>query len=231
MNGTDPENGVRREVMAAIKAGKAAMRPKWHFALMGALFMTGVLIALCGALYLASFTVFSMRATGAWSAPAFGAGAFVPFLRALPLTLITLSLVFILVLESLVRRYSFAYRTPLLYSLLVILALVAGASPMIAPLHRKPFQAARDGRPGVTGRMYRHFAPLRAQNIRHGTVESLVAGGFVLRDIANATSLVLVAPGTRLPHGRPFTVGDTVTVFGIDEGETIRAKAARADGF
>ncbi len=231
MSQTDPENGMRREVMAAIAAGKASMRPKWHFVLTGALFVTGVLIALCVVLYLASFTVFSMRETGAWSAPAFGMDGLAPFLRALPLTLITLSLVFVLVLEALVRRYSFAYRTPLLYSLLAILIIVAIASPFIAPFHRAPFQAARKGKLRVAGQLYRRFAPPRAKNIRHGTVESLVMGGFVLRDIADATSLVLVAPGTRLPNDRPFEIGETVTIFGIEDEGGIRAQAARADGF
>ncbi len=231
MHDGNGERKMKNGVMDAIRAGKTPMRPKWHFALKGALFVTGTLIVFAVTLCIASFVVFSLRETGAWAAPLYGMRGLPPFFRALPATLVTLSLVFIAILETLVRRYSFAYRAPLLYSLVAVLALVVTASVFMAPLHRAAFRAARHGRMPVGGQLYRQFGVGRARNVRHGTVESLVEGGFVLRDIEDATSLVLVAPETHLPEGMAFNVGDTVTVFGIEDGEAIRAQAARADGF
>ena len=226
------ENGdIRSTVLDAIRNGKTIMRPKWHFVLAGALFVSGVLIVFCVTLYLASFAVFSMRETGAWTAPLYGTRGLLPFLRAIPVALAALSLLFIAVLETLVRRYSFAYRAPLLYSLIAVLILVVTASVYIAPFHRTPFRAARHGGLRMGGQLYRRFGVGSARNVRHGTIDSLVEGGFVLRNIEDATSLVLVAPETHLPAGMTFKRGDIITVFGIEDGESIRAQNTRTEGF
>lgn len=222
---------AKKELVNAIRSGTVAMRPKWHFILKGALFLIGILIALCVALYLVSFAVFAMHETGAWSAPFFGIHELIPFFRALPITLITLSLAFILLLEILVRRYSFAYRTPLLYSLLLILAAVVIVSVLIAPFHRRPFQAARAGKLPFGGQFYRRFGGGRARDIRHGTVESVTHNGFVLRDLENATSLVLITPETRIPTETHFTIGDILTVFGDENNDKIQARGIRKTDF
>ena len=222
---------IRNTVLEAIRSGKTAMRPKWHFVLTGVLFAIGVLIVFCVTLYLASFAVFSMRETGAWTAPLYGTRGLMPFLRAIPVALAALSLLFIAILETLVRRYSFAYRAPLLYSLIAVLVMTITASVFVAPFHRAPFRAARRGGLRVGGQLYRRFNVGRARNVRHGTIDSLVEGGFVLRNIEDATSLVLVAPETHLPAGMTFKIGDTITVFGIEEKESIKARGVRTNGF
>ena len=231
MHNHNEEQDAKRGVLNAIQSGKASMRPKWYFVLKGALFLTGILIALAGVLYLASFAVFAMRETGAWSAPSFGIRGLIPFFRALPATLITLSLVFIVLLETLVRRYSFAYRAPLLYSLLAILAVVMAASPFIAPLHRRPFQAARAGHLPFGGQFYRSFGGGRVKNARHGIIESFVQNGFVLRDTDNATSLVIISPETRVPNAAHFEIDEPIAVFGDEDGAVIKARGIRKTDF
>lgn len=229
-DGTE-DKGIKNGVMEAIRSGKAPMRPQWYFALRGALIGTGALIAFCLALYLASFAVFLMNETGAWEAPLYGTDGLVPFLRAIPATLILLSLVFIAVLETLVRRHSFAYRAPLLYSLIAVLATVMTASAFVAPLHRAPFRVARHGGMRIGGQLYRRFGVGRVRNVRHGTIDGLVNNGFILRNIEDATSLVRVSPKTHLPKSMVFKIGDTVTIFGIEGDEAIEARGVRADGF
>ena len=231
MHNENENASVKQEILNAIASGKTAMRPKWHFILTGGLFITGTLIALAATICIASLIVFSLRETGAWSAPLYGIRGIMPFLRALPATLITLSLVFVVILETLVRRYSFAYRAPLLYSLIVLAGIITAASIVIAPFHRTPFRAARHGHLPIGGQFYRRFGVGRAQNVRHGTIESLTAGGFVLQDIEDATSLVHISPETRMPENTVLNVGGAITVFGTEEDGAIHANGVRIDSF
>jgi len=56
---------------------------------------------------------FFLREGGAWYAPAFGGRGWFVLLHSAPLLLLFLVAVFALILEILVRKYSFAYRAPL----------------------------------------------------------------------------------------------------------------------
>src|SRR3989344_3614541 len=107
---------IKEEVIARIKRGETIMRPRWHFVLRAMLYALGVLIAALALVYLASFIMFVLRETGLLFVPSFGFRGVGVFLFSLPWFLILLSLVFVFVLEVLVRRYAFAYRKPLLYS-------------------------------------------------------------------------------------------------------------------
>ncbi len=207
------------------------MRPRWQFVLIGLLFAAGAAIALSTVLYLAGFIVFSLHETGAWSAPLFGSRGWITLFRSLPWALIALSLAFILILETLVRRYAFAYRMPLVYSLLAIVGVAMAAGPLTAPLHRAPFQAARRGDLPFGGSFYRRYGAERLREVRHGEIESFAPGGFVLLDAGNATSLILIVPDARPDAYGLLKIGDTVSAFGADDGAAFRARGVRPTGF
>src|SRR5690606_26060147 len=107
--------------LSAIKSGDVRMLPRWYFGLRAVLIGTGGTFLIFVTLYAGSFVAFTMHGTGSWLALADGPSGLRFFLTTVPWVLVALSLLFILVLEVLVRHYSFAYRAPLLVSLLVIL--------------------------------------------------------------------------------------------------------------
>jgi len=205
--------------MEAIRKGRVHMRPRWHFLLLSALAIVGILILSFTLLYVSSLAVFLLRDSGAWFAPSLGARGWWVFVRSLPWILILLIVLFVVVLETLVRRYAFIYRKPLLTSVLGILALVflGGFAIALTPLPRQMEDSARRGElPPPLNMMYGD--PVRMPppgDSYHGEIAAMMPGGFVIIDQdGDGTTTVLLTPRTRLPYGADFSVGERVIVIG-----------------
>jgi hypothetical protein len=218
-NNHSNEHSVRTDVMDAIRKGRIQMRPRWHFVLLSALTIVGVFIVFLTLLYVTSLTVFFLRDSGVWFAPAFGLRGWWVLLRRIPWLLVLFIAAFIAVLEILVRRYAFVYRKPLLASVLVILALVflGGFAIEQTPFHPELDLSARRGQlPPPFGMVYR--GPLRMprpDDSYHGEIVNLTQNGFVIFDEDDAgTTTVVVTPGTRFPYGADFSPGQRVIVVG-----------------
>lgn len=219
-------NELRDKVLGAIKNGKVKMRPKWHYVLKTALAITGGVLLSLALLYLVSFIFFALRANGVWFMPAFGLSGMRTFVMSLPWLLIFTSLLFIIILEILVKRYAFAYRKPLLYSVLGILALaiIGGFALARAPFHRSLLRRAQEDRSPLTAPFYREFGMHRFHDIHPGYIASITEDGFILYTRQGETFTVRLVPETRLPFGFNFAEGDEVVVFGDRDDDTVEAR-------
>lgn len=217
-------------MLAAITSGRVTMRPRWHFVLRAMLLALGVVLCALAVLYLGSFIAFTLRQTGVLFAPGFGPHGWFTFFRSLPWFLIGVAILFLAVLEVLVRRYAFAHREPLLYVTIGILAVVIGGSVFIVPLQRAAFRAARrDGAP-FPGQFYRTFGAPQFSDIRRGTVVSRDGNTFVMEDPRGIQTTVIIAFDTRIaPFDANFGAGDTVVVFGNQDGTIVHADGIRVD--
>jgi len=232
MNTPEKEhNSVRADIMKAISKGEIQMRPRWHFILLSALSITGIFIVFLTLLYVASLGVFFLRDSGALFAPSFGLRGWWTLARSLPWLLIVFILIFVVVLELLVRRYAFVYKKPLLSSVLGIIALIVLGGFFIAqaPFHHQMMLSARRGQlPPPFGMMY--GAPVRMPrpgDTYHGQISAINKNGFVIFDEDGAgTTTVIVTPQTRLPYGSGFTAGERVVVV----GDTVATGTVRAFG-
>lgn len=224
---------LREGVMDLIQKQKVAMRPRWHFLLLSTLATAGVLILVVALLYIVSLTLFFMRESGGWYAPIFGSRGWFVLLHSAPILLLVLIALFAVLLEILVRKYSFAYRTPLTMSLGGILVLVFAGGFMIAQtsLHRRLEFAARLGQlPPPMGMWYGGMMrPPKPGDMHRGIVIIESSGQFVLVEKDGAgTSTIMVTPKTRFPYGEDFSTGDTILVIGDNEtAGTIRAFGIR----
>ncbi len=233
MNEEQGGKNIGGQVLEAIKHGKIKMRPRWHFVLKGVLLILGIILAFLFLLYLVSFMLFTMQQGGGWFAPVFGMRGWLLFLRSLPLLLMLVAGIFIVVLEMLVRKYSFAYRKPLLYSISAVLLLVLLGSAFVAPMHRGLFQSAQENKLPMMGVFYKNFGPpQRSKEVHRGEViGKSLDGGLQMQDVFGGTSTVVVYPETRLPYGADFEMGDTIVVFGKKDGTgAIRAFGIREIG-
>ena len=128
MTNTHNQQPTSQSVLAEIRARGLHMRPRWHFLLQTSLSVLAALCVFLAAIYLMSLVIFVIRESGLAFAPRFGYRGWTEFLRSFPWLLVIGSLVFLAVLEELLRRYSFVYKRPLLYStgaLVVILTLAS----------------------------------------------------------------------------------------------------------
>lgn len=209
-------NSVREKIHEAIKSGKLSMLPRWHFVWKAALSFMGILIISLALLYLVSFAIFSMYRSGIWFVPSFGFMGMRAFLLAIPWILILASIPFIILLELLVRKYSFGYRKPVLYTLIGIIITVFLGGFIVAqtPLHGTMMNFAEKHRMPGPARFYEKFGETSAKDIHVGKIEEVLDNGFSMREKDNSEAIVRVGKKTQLPGARQFKKGDMVMVFG-----------------
>jgi hypothetical protein len=229
MNELDKKPSVERGVMDAIRSGRVHMRPRWKFILSGALAALGVIILVFTLLFITSFAIFTLRETGVLFTPVFGMRGLFKFFAELPLILIVLLVLFVVVLEILVRRYRVGYRTPLLVSVVAILVIVVvgGYGVERTRVHEMILHQARmpdGGLPPPIAIMYRAGVQ-HVPGVFHGTIVSIIPGGFLLVDQnVGATTTVYVGPSTMVPQGAKFQPGEEVVVFGDEASGTVHAE-------
>ena len=219
------EHPLKNKIMAAIKDGSVHMRPRWHFILFSSFALVGVAIVVLGLVYIASLLVFFMRDSGMWFIPSFGSRGWWEFFHALPWMLVLLIGVFVVLLQVLVRRYSFIYKKPLITSLCGIMVLVLAGGYFVGMTrfhHHMDFFVEHEFLPpplnGPMHMLYR--GPLRMErphDVYRGYIVSTSSGGFIVRDSeADATSSVVITRHTRLPYGEDFEPGMMIIVVGDD---------------
>lgn len=223
------QKNIHDRILESIKKDRVQMRPKWHFILRTLLFGIGVVILFLGSLYLVSFVIFMLRDSGAWFVSAFGGHGWYVLLRSMPWFLMSLVLLFILILEILVRRYAFAYRSPFLFSAFAILVLVGAGGYVVSTtsLHGELDTYAQEGRLPVAGPLYRVFGHPHLKDVHKGIVRELRQNGFVMQNRRAEMLIIFVAPHTRLPMGMPLDTGEMVVVFGDRDGSIVQAIGVR----
>src|SRR3989344_3888327 len=224
MSGESKKMNIKGRVLDAINEGRITMRPRWSFILRIMLAASGVVILLLALFYLASFVIFILHQTGAWFIPGFGARGLYIFLISLPWLVIILALVFVVILEVLVRHFAFAYRRPLLYSISGIVAAVFIGGFIVAatPLQPRLFRYAEEGRLPVAGRFYRQMGRAPMRHIHIGTIASTTDGNLWVEGPFGKVLEVELTPETRLPPGVVFAKGDKVLIFGERNGGRVR---------
>lgn len=224
---------LRESVMSLIQKQKVAMRPRWHFFLISAFATAGVLLLAISLLYIVSLALFFMQENGGWYAPVFGSRGWFVLMHSAPIVLLVLVVICALLLEILVRKYSFAYRAPLTLSLGGILVLVFAGGFMIAQtsLHRRLEFAARNGQimPPMGMWYGTPMRPHKAADMHRGVIVADESGRlFLVESDGGGTTTVKITSKTRLPFGEDFTTGDMIVVIGDEEGTgTIRAFGIR----
>lgn len=219
---------MKEEVLAKIGAGEVSMRPRWHFVGKTVLAVLGVTLLGLATLYMASFALFVLRETGVLFAPSFGLRGLVPLFLGSPWLIIFTAVLFLVVLEILVRQYSFSYRKPLLYTTVGIIAFVLFGSYAVAQVgvHERFSGYAERGELPMMGGMYRRYETLETQGMYRGVVTELFPDGFAIEN-RRETLTVFVSDKTRFPDGADVSLGARVVVLGEREGSVVYAVGVR----
>ncbi len=225
-----PSENSHTAIVAAIKTGDVTMKSKRQLWLQRTLIFLGGVLVLLGLLYVLSLMVFVLRHTGVMFVPGFGAPGVLAFILGMPWLLVSVALVFLVVLEMLVRRYSFAYQKPLVYSvgILLLVTTLGGYAVANSTMHDRLIDRARDSGVPVLGPLYRSYDEQRKATVHVGTVVSQTPEGFVLQPRRGDSIRVRVTEQTKQP--RNFSVKDDrpVVVFGSEQFGVIDAKGVRS---
>jgi len=223
MDNNNDKKTAADKVLESINAGRLKKLPGWHFLLKTILKITSVVIISLMILHLVSFIFFMIHRMGVIYAPHFGFHGWFAFFGALPLHLILLSIIFVVFLLILVRRYPLVYRRPLLYSAIGIVLLMIIGGHMVAKtdFHARLLNNA-EGIP-IFGELYRRYGMHKPHNMHVGVVIQMNESGFVMKDRREDTLTVIIGPETRVPTGAVFKKGDEVFVFGSRNDGTVQA--------
>ena len=229
MNNAHPRSSIKDAVLEKIRRGEVLMRPRWQFVLKGVLVALGAVLVALALLYLVSFVFFALRQSGVWFVASFGWRGMRAFFVGIPWVLVLVALVFIVVLEILVKRYAFSYRKPLLYSVLGIVCAVFVGGFVVAKtaFHRGMYRRMEGRGLPIAGPLYRAYGVPHFRQIHPGIIASTTQEGFIIMSRGGEEVVVRVSPATRLPLGYDFIIGDPVVIMGEQEGATVRAFGMR----
>ena len=225
MNEKTSSSSMRENVLSAIEQGVVKRRSRWSFLLTTWLLIAGICFLICLLLFLSSFVIFTLYQSGAWFAPSFGVGGVGTFFSALPWLIVVPLLVFIFLLELLLRRYSFAYKRPALYTVIAIGFFLLLGSVLIGKshVHERLMQRAVHHELPLGQPFYEHYGMPRLENVTPGTITQRNVDGFVMETPRQELISVRIVPETHFPLGTTFSMGEMVVVLGRRQGNQVTA--------
>jgi hypothetical protein len=229
MEETKEEKSIIDNVISQIKRGDTKMKPKWHFVLKTTLLAIGTFFVSITLLYIVSLVIFILRKNGVIFVPLFGLKGLSVFIFSIPWILITLSIAFVIVLEILIKHYSFTYKRPLLYSLLgiVVVMTIGGVMVFKARIHDSLLKYAEDAKLPVIKYFYREYGLQKLDNVYIGNIKEIFDDRFVMDNSHYEDIEVIITDDTELPIGVDLEEGDNVVVLGELKGDEIIALGVR----
>ena len=218
-------NNVKESVLHKIKQGEVSMRPRWYFVLKSFLVLAGMCILGLWLIYLVSFIIFALVTSGVIIIPIFGIQGLIEFLFALPWLLIVIAILFVVLLEILVNRYSFGYRKPLLYTLFTIIGLTVMGTFLVSQsgIHDMAMQRSVERQLPIFGEMYKGYGIPPNERIHIGEIIVMNDKGFILDERIKGKLNIILNNQTQQPKGTIFNVGDHVIVFGPRQADEVQA--------
>jgi len=221
---------ISEKILKKIEKGKIKMKPKSYFIFKTALFVVSIVFAFLLTIFLASFIIFLLRASGVLNLPAFGFRGLGMFFVSLPWLLVLFIIIFVVILEFLAKRFSVVYQRPLVYSILgiVVVILLLGLIIAQTPMHKRFFQSAQENKLPVFGSLYRgrHISP--PDNVYFGKVLNLTDDGFKIETKEGKSFSIIISSETRLFNSVKYIKeDDAVMVIGDKDNSIIKALGVR----
>lgn len=235
-NETQNETGIKENILGKISTNELTMRPKTYFTLkVGALVVVAFCILTISVL-ICNFILFSIRINGHDSLLYFGSRGFLVFLTFFPWTLLFLDLVFIMLLEWLVRQFRFGYLSPVLYLFFGFFAVIISTGFLldrVTDFNNGLLSRAREHRlQQPFGDFYEHarYAPPAGSGVYRGVVTAVSGNTITLYDVDVGTTslLTVILPSGDLYATSSLRLGETIFIAGdVDGSTTIHAFGIR----
>lgn len=224
---------LAQKISELIQKRQVKMRSKAYFVLKTGLLILGIALVALFVLYLVSFIFFVLRANGAWDMPSFGPRGLRASFMLWPWVLILAVVILVMALEWLIKRYAFAYRRPIFYSVALVILVVAVGGFMIdrTPLHRNIFRHTQERETPFAGRFYQNYGMPKIEDLQRGTVVEVEENKILLEERDGITHNILTNSATKLmPPGFEIKVNDEIMVLGKEENGIVQALGIRKVG-
>ena len=220
---------IAEKVLGKIKNDQIKMRSKARFVLKGVLIILGIFLVFFFTLYLISFIIFALRASGVWYLSGFGFYGFRTALVLLPWLLILIAIVALIILEILVKHFSFVYHRPIFYSILGVVIFTLLGSFIIdkAQFHSCLFQKAQEERLPVMGKFYRDLGIEKNRNVCRGIVLEITENGLQIKTPRGKILNVNITSETQFLDGTDIKKDDVIIVLGERDNSEIQAVGVR----
>ena len=229
---------IKETILNEIHSGKVAMRPKFFFSLKviaTAFVASGILLV---SIFILNFILFSIRVNSHDSLLGFGPRGVGTFLHFFPWGLLIADIIFLVVLERLLRQFRFGYKIPTLIlfgSLILLSGVLATLLDRETPMNDRLFAQSRMHLlPPPMNALYagaRHLPPSQG-GVHKGIVSSVATSTFTIRFIdeggeTNPNDITVFLPPRASATTTGLQIGDTVLVAGDEEGATLYAFGMR----
>jgi hypothetical protein len=205
---------MEKNVVDTIKSREIKMRSHAYFATRAVFVILAAILLFLLIVFVATFIVFALQQNGGFYATNFGPAGWEIFLFSLPWSFLLLSIALILILWLLLRRYALIYHQPFIYTLLILIVVIALTCFFLsaASIHGGIYRyISKNPIPVVTGVYEFETAPL--SGVYRGQVIVLATSSFILENAFGQTSTVIVVPGA-WPELGQVAPGNYVLLFG-----------------
>ncbi len=216
---------IHDKVLSKIQCGDVRMRPRYYFTLK---VIALVLITCCVLLmssFLFSYILFSIKISGELFLLGFGLRGIQAFIILFPWTLFLIDLLFILILEKLIKHFKFGYKHSFIYLSLSItlFVIVAGLIINSTSIHRDLLNHSEKHPTPVVGGFYEHLRkPKREKGIFEGKIIETHDTSFSMHMEPDPEPYIV--EGSTLFHiDSLLKRDDMVFVAGILQGHKIQA--------
>lgn len=217
-------NGLKEKILSKINRGEVKMKPRLYFFLTGILFLIIFSFFFIISFFLVSFIHFHLISSGIWYLPHFGAKGVLIFFKSLPWALIILTIILILLLEFLSRKFSFSFKKPILISLLIIIFLVFLGSFFVTKgnIHPRLLLRAKERKIPLLEPLYLKYSAPRFPEFHRGAIEKVSTSSLFIRGMDER--LIEVKLEKPLPSSERLKEGEGIIIFGEKEDGKMRAK-------
>lgn len=220
----------QKNILEKIEDGSITSHSRSYFYTKKIILVIGLILSGSISIFFGSFIIFSLRQNGGWFVPSFGWPGIGPFLYSIPWFFVGTMIIFLVLLNLLLRSYRFAYRRPLLYIITAVGLSFISITAIVAKIHLHEYlltQAAESPLPLMRPMYITHQGSPRSEAITLGLIIEKIDDGFIILSPENEEFNIRLSERVHLPPNQELSAGKIVVILGKRRGQFIIADGIR----
>lgn len=226
---------IKTNILQFVEKNKISMIPRWKFILYSLLGIALTVFTFVVLTFFGSMIIFVLAKHGFLYLPLFGLGGIMHGIRAVPFVLFILTVILIVIVEILVRKYAFSFRKPVITTLLTLTlsAIVFSSLLTLTPMHLQLRDYARMHNIDFVSREYDRPLPIKEtgnMTVLRGVIVSTTTDEVTIK-LFDETTQVVYASTSIKDNDLPDIYEDVVILGHIVDDKFEAIKIRDADSF